>query len=306
MWKMIPDWYIDRRDFIEESLKRYLQDYFDSKGLLLWEVNHGWIEKFKEWCFYALEWWKKLRAILALEFFLTLQRKDFKDINFDDDITKFCLALECIHAFSLVHDDLPCMDNDVLRRWKPTVWKKFWEYQALLIGDTLNSLAFEIISEIKNPVLSIKLSNLLARSSGFHWMVWWQIDDMYFEEYPEKINISDLMKLHNRKTGALIKAAVQWWILISEKITHIHKLSLFWEKLWLAFQIKDDLLDVEWSVEETWKSIWDEKKWFVYFMWIEKTKSYLNDTINDCLNIVGILKSENIWFLVWYVKDRKK
>jgi geranylgeranyl diphosphate synthase type II len=201
---------------------------------------------------------------------------------------------------------MPCMDNDVLRRWKPTVWKKFWEYQALLIGDTLNTLAFEILSEIKNPALSVQLSNLLSRSSWFHGMVWWQIDDMYFEENPEKITVSDLLKLHNRKTWALIKASVQWWILLSGKIKHIHKLSEFWEKLWLAFQIKDDLLDVEGTAQETWKSVWWELKWFVHFLWLEKTRNYLNDTIKDCINIIEILNSKHILFLVWYVKDRKK
>ena len=245
MWKIIPDWYIDRKNFIENSLKKYLLEYFENKGLFLGKVDNAWIDTFKEASLYALEWWKKLRAILALEFFLTLKKKDFSELEFQDDIVKFCLALECIHAYSLIHDDLPCMDNDVLRRWKATVWKKYWEYYAVLVWDMLHSLAFEMISEIKNISLSAQLSNLLSRSAWFHWMIWWQIDDMHFEEYPERINISDLMKLHNRKTWALIKASVQGWILLSEKIKHIHKLSQFWEKLWLAFQIKDDWLDVE-------------------------------------------------------------
>ena len=306
MWKIIPDWYIDRKNFIENSLKKYLLEYFENKGLFLGKVDNAWIDTFKEASLYALEWWKKLRAILALEFFLTLKKKDFSELEFQDDIVKFCLALECIHAYSLIHDDLPCMDNDVLRMWKATVWKKYWEYYAVLVWDMLHSLAFEMISEIKNISLSAQLSNLLSRSAWFHWMIWWQIDDMHFEEYPERINISDLMKLHNRKTWELIKASVQGWILLSEKIKHIHKLSQFWEKLWLDFQIKDDLLDVEWSSEETGKSVWWEKKWFVYFMWVDKTKNYLNDTIKDCLSIIEILNSKNISFLVWYVKNRKK
>ena len=306
MWKIIPDWYIDRKNFIENSLKKYLLEYFENKGLFLGKVDNAWIDTFKEASLYALEWWKKLRAILALEFFLTLKKKDFSELEFQDDIVKFCLALECIHAYSLIHDDLPCMDNDVLRRWKATVWKKYWEYYAVLVWDMLHSLAFEMISEIKNISLSAQLSNLLSRSAWFHWMIWWQIDDMHLEEYPERINIYDLMKIHNRKTWALIKASVQGWILLSEKIKHIHKLSQFWEKLWLAFQIKDDLLDVEWSSEETGKSVWWEKKWFVYFMWVDKTKNYLNDTIKDCLSIIEILNSKNISFLVLYVKNRKK
>jgi len=303
---IIPDWYNTRREFIENALKQYLEDYFASEWLFLWSVDNEWLAQFRKACFYAVAWWKKLRAILALEFYLSLKKMNFEDIELDDDIVKYCISMELMHSFSLVHDDLPCMDNDTLRRGKPTVWKEYWEYQWLLVWDFLNTLSFECIASISDPVLSVKLSHLLSRSSWYHWMVGGQLDDMFFERFPAKLAIWDLLKLHNRKTGALIRASVQWGILTSWKIQHIHKLSSFWEKLWLAFQIKDDILDVEWSAEETGKSVWWEDKWFVYFMWIKKTKEYLDDVINECFELTKMLQSEHIRFLINFVKQRSK
>jgi geranylgeranyl pyrophosphate synthase len=83
------------------------------------------LDEFKDTIKYAFSGGKKLRSILALEFYLTLTGKDISEIKQDDDIIKLCIAIEAIHAYSLVHDDLPCMDNDDLRRGEPTVWKKY-------------------------------------------------------------------------------------------------------------------------------------------------------------------------------------
>lgn len=306
MTKIIPEWYHDRRKFVDASLKQFLEEYFENNGMLLWAVDNEGLKSFREACFYAVEWGKKLRAILIIEFYLTLHKKDFSEVKFTDDVVKYSIAMELIHAFSLVHDDLPCMDNDTMRRGKETVWKKYWEYQWVLVWDFLNTLAFECLSHISDPLLAIKLTHLLSRSSGYHGMVWGQIDDMYFESNPEKLRVTSLLKLHNRKTGALIRASVQWGILCSWKINNIHKLSSFWEKLWLAFQIKDDLLDVEGTAEETGKSVWGEEKGFVYFMGIKETRKYLDDLIQDCYSMTKILNSSHINYLIGFVKERSK
>ena len=299
---MLPDWYNQYKNFIEKNIKTYLDTYF-------WTKKNKWgLENFKEAIIYSLQWWKRIRAILALELYLSLSKDSLEDIVAKqnesgklENITKYCIALECVHAYSLVHDDLPCMDNDTLRRWQETTWKKFWEYQWVLVWDALQSLSFEIISEITDPYLSTQLSNLLSKSVGFYGMLWWQIDDLYFEEYSDELRTVDLIRLHNRKTGALIKASIQGGILVSGKIKYIHKLSHFWEKLWLAFQIKDDLLDVEWTVQETGKSVGWEKKWFVHFFWIKKTQKELRKIIKECLVSVKTLKSDHLKFMVWYV-----
>jgi geranylgeranyl pyrophosphate synthase len=217
---MLPAWYNQYRDFIEDSLSHYLETYFERSK------HSAWCDEFKQAVQYSLQGWKKLRAILALEFYLVLNNTSLSAImdktlwstspdkgNWGvciPDILRFCMAIEIIHAYSLVHDDLPCMDNDTLRRGKATVWKKYGQYQAVLVWDLLNSLAFEILSEIQDAKLWLQLSSLLSKAVWFHGMLWWQVDDMYFEKYPEKLSVSDLMNLHNKKTWALIKASVQW------------------------------------------------------------------------------------------------
>lgn len=300
---MLPNWYIKRKDFIEDEIKFYIENKIENSKIKA-------LKDFKEAIFYACEWWKKIRAIFALEFYLTLKNISFEVFLSEKekhlDIIKFAIGLEFIHAYSLVHDDLPCMDNDILRRWKPTVWKKYWEWQATLVWDKLNTFTFQILSEIRDSVLSVKLTNLISRATWLEGMIWWQVMDIYFEENPKEMSIKKLIKLHNKKTWALIKASIQWAILVSGKLEFLHSFSSFWEKLGLAFQIKDDILDVEWTKEETGKSVWWEEKWFVYFLWIKKSKEKLKILLDDCFLSIKILKSKNINFLVDFVGNRGK
>lgn len=296
---MLPNWYLEYKGLIETSINQYLEKYFENN------ITNPWLKRFKDIIFYSVKWWKKVRSILALEFFEFFMKK-IDDIDEEDDIIKFCVAIEIIHAYSLIHDDLPSMDNDFYRRWELTVWKKYSEYEAILIWDLLNTLAFEILSEINDSSISIKLIKLLSNSTWFYWMIWWQVDDMYFEKNPWILTLEHLIKLHNKKTWALIKTSIIWWILISNNFENIEKYKDFWEKIGLAFQIKDDLLDIEGSFEETWKSVWWEEKWFIFFMWIKKSKQYLKSLINDCLNIINDLNSEKLEFLVNYIWNRKK
>lgn len=297
---MLPIWYNEYKKIIEESILEYLMNYFKNN------ISNPWLNIYKEWVFYATKWWKRIRSILALEFYLVSSWKQLNDINFNDDILKYCIALEFIHSFSLIHDDLPCIDNDDYRRWELTVWKKYWESTWVLIWDLLNTLSFEIISDIENSVLCQKLIKLLSHSIWFYWMIWWQVDDLYFEKNFNELNIKSLKSLHNKKTWALIRSSILWWIILSQNISKLKIFDQFWKKLWLAFQIKDDLLDYEWTFEETGKSVWWEEKWFVYFLWIEKTKQELNKLLDSCLLEIKGLKSEKIEFLVKYIWDRKK
>ena len=197
------------------------------------------------------------------------------------------------------------MDNDELRRWQPTTWKKFWEDTATLTWDLLNSMSFEILSDISNDIDIRMLLSYFWRSVWLFGMVWWQVLDIYYENNPDKLNLNNLIEVHNKKTWALIEASIIWWIILSNKISDIEKYIDFWKKIWLAFQVKDDLLDVEWSEKETGKSVWWEDKWFVYFMWIDDSRKYLNDLIVDCLDIITPLKSEKLNFLVTYIWNRK-
>jgi geranylgeranyl diphosphate synthase type II len=138
-------------------------------------------------------------------------------------------------------------------------------------------------------------------------MLWWQVLDLYYEKNPEKLTLENLIEVHNKKTWALIEISIIWWIILTNKKIDLEIFKDFWKKIGLAFQVKDDLLDVEWTIEETWKSVGDsEEKWFVYFMWVNKTKDYLNNLILDCSKIISNLNSKKLEFIVKYIASRSK
>jgi len=302
---MLPNWYTNYKKIIDNSVKKYLTEYFKSEKC-------SWLATIKEAAIYSCIWWKRIRSILALEFYLIFSWDKIENIDNDYKIIKFCIALELLHAYSLIHDDLPAMDNDEYRRWELTTWKKYWEANAILVWDLLNSLAFEILTEIWD----ISIIKYFWEAVWIKWMLWWQVLDIFYENNPEKLNLDNLLEVHNKKTWELIKISILWWIILANwsldrnnkyKKADIIKFWEFWEKIWLAFQVKDDLLDVEWTLEETWKSVWNwEEKWFVYFLWLNKTKEYLDNLIEDSKKIIWDLKSDKLNFLVQYIWNRKK
>lgn len=305
---MIPKWYDEYKKYVDNSISIYLKSFLDKESNI-------YLDTFKESVLYASNWWKRLRSILALEFYFIFTWKKIEDLKIDDDIVKLFVAIELLHSYSLVHDDLPCMDNDELRRWQLTVWKKYGENTAVLVWDMLNSLASELIWEIWNKDIHKHFSSAIWLSG----MLWWQVLDLYYENNPLSLNIEKLKETHNKKTWALIDTTIVSSIFLakSENIEYIEDkphLSDFIDNyddfgysLWLAFQVKDDLLDVEWTIEETWKSVWsDEKKWFVHFIWANETKKYLDKLIDYCFLESEKLKSEKLDFMIKYVAIRKK
>jgi geranylgeranyl diphosphate synthase type II len=150
---------------------------------------------------------------------------------------------------------------------------------------------------------------ILSKATWFYWMIWGQVEDLYYEEKNTELTQDKLLALHRKKTGKLIKASVKMWIIMSWNTKYLKPFSAFWEKLGLAFQIKDDILDVEWTAEETGKSVWEwnnEKKWFIFFEWLKKSKQKLKDLVKSCLEISKTLKSEKLEFITEYVGNRKK
>ena len=302
---MLPSSHNEYKKLIDSSVENYLTEDFKCD-------NNNWLQIIKEASLYACKWWKRIRSILALEFYFIFSNKNISNISFNDDIIKFCIALELLHAYSLVHDDLPCMDNDELRRGKLTVWKKYGEDNAVLSWDLLNSLSFELLADIWN----ISLIKYFWNAVWINWMIWWQVLDLYYEKNFNKLDLEKLADVHNKKTGALIETSIIWALIISNlslsKENKIKKESLkiytnLWKKIWLAFQVKDDLLDVEWTIEETWKSVGDlEYKWFIYFMGVQKSRDYLDKLISSSLNIISDLNSNKLNFLIWYIWNRNK
>jgi farnesyl diphosphate synthase len=154
-------------------------------------------------------------------------------------------AVELIHAYSLVHDDMPCMDNDVLRRGKPTVHVQFGEAQAMLAGDAMQALAFEVLTPDAGvpPALQARLCSLLARAAGHAGMAGGQAIDLASIGLP--LDEHALRDMHHRKTGALLQASVLMGAACgSATPVQWAALSAYGDALGLAFQVVDDILDV--------------------------------------------------------------
>ena len=155
------------------------------------------------------------------------------------------VAVELIHAYSLVHDDMPCMDNDVLRRGKPTVHVKYGEAQAMLAGDAMQALAFEVLTPEAGvaPALQARLCGLLSRAAGHSGMAGGQAVDLASTGLP--LDEAALRDMHHRKTGALLRASVVMGGACATIEPRARQaLNDYGEALGLAFQVVDDILDV--------------------------------------------------------------
>jgi farnesyl diphosphate synthase len=154
-------------------------------------------------------------------------------------------AVELIHAYSLVHDDMPCMDNDVLRRGKPTVHVQFGEAQAMLAGDAMQALAFEVLTpeEGMAPALQARLCALLARAAGFAGMAGGQAIDL--ASIGQSLDEPTLRDMHRRKTGMLLQASVMMGAACGKaSAATLAALNDYGAAIGLAFQVVDDILDV--------------------------------------------------------------
>jgi len=160
-----------------------------------------------------------------------------------DELDVPAAAVELIHAYSLVHDDLPCMDDDDLRRGKPSCHKAYDEATAMLVGDALQSLAFELLASLDQNISSI-LSQVLARASGSQGMAGGQALDL--QAAGKVTDLASLQQIHSMKTGALIEAAVLMGAHAAgvSDSSHLQYLSDYAKALGLGFQIHDDILDV--------------------------------------------------------------
>ena len=172
-------------------------------------------------------------------------------------------AVEMIHAYSLIHDDLPAMDDDDLRRGQPTCHKKFGEALAILAGDALQALAFQVLAEGYSPPTAAACCRELAKAAGAAGMVGGQVDDLAWERpagTKEERTVEGLEALHARKTGALIRASLRLGVLAAYDSEApapdlLKRFDAYGRCLGLAFQITDDLLDVEGRAEHAGKRL---------------------------------------------------
>jgi farnesyl diphosphate synthase len=199
-------------------------------------------------------------------------------------------AIELIHAYSLVHDDMPCMDNDVLRRGKPTVHVQFGEAQALLAGDALQTLAFEMLTPQDAsvaPAIQAACVALLARASGYQGMAGGQAIDL--ASVGLRLDEAQLRQMHRLKTGALLLCSVQMGVAcVPEVPLEVQTaLSRFGESLGLAFQVVDDVLDVTADSATLGKTAGKDeaadKPTYVALMGLEAAKAYADALAADAM-----------------------
>ncbi|MCB0057455.1 MAG: polyprenyl synthetase family protein [Hyphomicrobiaceae bacterium] len=205
-------------------------------------------------------------------------------------------ALECVHCYSLAHDDLPAMDNDILRRGQPTVWHAYDEWTAILAGDALLTLAFEILarpSAHADPDVRAELVLELAKASGARGMVGGQSLDLEAEKLAtaEPLGIDGIRRLQGMKTGALIRfAASAGAILAKAGADDRDRLARYGDDLGFAFQIADDLLDVEGSEVEVGKAVAKDaqagKATLVSLMGLEAARSKLRALEQDAKHLM--------------------
>ncbi|MFK5971329.1 MAG: polyprenyl synthetase family protein [Candidatus Marithrix sp.] len=213
-------------------------------------------------------------------------------------------AIELIHAYSLVHDDLPAMDDDDLRRGKPTCHKKFDEATAILVGDALQTLAFYALSHTKNTAMFKTLA------SGSLGMVIGQAIDI--DATGQALNITQLENLHNNKTGAIIRASVKLGALSCENVDPevIDKLDNYARCIGLAFQIQDDILDVEATTEILGKAqgsdIANDKVTYPSLLGMDASKQMAKDLVVEAIdNLTNLGKqAEPLRWMADYIITR--
>ena len=220
---------------IESSLKRWIPS--DAPADLSQPMNYA-----------VLGGGKRLRALLVLGAFEAgIDGQSQSEYSWRREAAlRVASAIELIHAYSLVHDDMPCMDNDVLRRGKPTVHVQYGEAMALLTGDTLQALAFEVLTPEHSSIpmdLQAQLCGLIARAAGHKGMAGGQAIDL--TSVGQRLDEHQLSFMHKLKTGALLEASVIAGALcagVSQRA--MESLKIFGGALGLAFQVVDDILDV--------------------------------------------------------------
>ncbi|MDX1738514.1 MAG: polyprenyl synthetase family protein [Alphaproteobacteria bacterium] len=285
---------------IEESLNYFLSiergsDSIVAESALIQAMRHG-----------SLNGGKRLRPFLLME-----TAKLFS-------VSPKCAvragtALEMIHCYSLIHDDLPAMDDDDLRRGQPTVHKAFDEATAILAGDALLTLAFEISSHSDahpNPAVRCEWIAALAKAAGPHGMVGGQMIDLDAEK--KSLDLAQITRLQRLKTGCLIEVACLGGAILGQSDKKSYEaLRGYAQDLGLAFQIADDLLDVESTEEETGKKVGKDaikgKETFVSLLGVDRAKAQAQLLAEQAVDHLSIFdhKADLLRAVAHFVVDRR-
>ena len=223
-------------------------------------------------------------------------------------------ALELIHAYSLVHDDLPAMDDDDLRRGKPTCHKRFDEATAILTGDALQTLAFKVLCQDQamqsNPAIRLQMIDNLALASGSRGMAGGQAIDL--DSVGKAISLIELENMHIHKTGALILASVRMGYLAKGSATQeeISALNHYAKRIGLAFQVKDDILDIEGDTETLGKTQGkdqdNDKPTYPSLMGLDGARNLLNQLHQEAVDSLSIFddRANQLRWIADYIVHR--
>ena len=234
----------------------------------------------------------------------------------NQDVIHAACALEMIHTYSLIHDDLPAMDNDDIRRGQPTCHMAFDEATAILAGDALLTLAFEVLSSTEfvqdNHVRNwMKVINTLSTAAGYKGMIEGQMQDMAGEGH--LLCLEDLENMHALKTGALIEASVKVGAILGKgSPVQIQQLKTYSKNIGLAFQVTDDLLDVEGDPNVMGKDAGSDqarsKSTYPALLGIEQSKQFAKKLVNNALKALDYFdnKAQPLRAIAYYIVDRKR
>ena len=296
---MLREYLEEKKKVVENSLRELLENY-----------RSKYPEKLAEAMEYAvMNGGKRIRPILMYMICDLFEKNNCESY---DKIKEIANALEFIHCYSLVHDDLPAMDNDDYRRGKLTVHKKYNEAIGVLVGDVLLTEAFGIIANSKSlgDKNKVEIISKLSKYAGFFGMVGGQFVDMESEN--KKVEIDTLKYIHAHKTGKLLTAAIELpMIALDIEGEKREKMVEYSKLLGIAFQIKDDILDIEGNFEEIGKKsndVQNEKTTYPSIFGLEKSKKLLQEYLEKAKKIIEDEFEGNQLFLELtdYFGNRKK
>ena len=270
-----------RVDYIEKLLKEHMPEEKGYQKTIFEAMN------------YSLKaGGKRLRPILTLEACRIVGGNE-------EDAIPFAIAIEMIHTYSLIHDDLPALDNDDLRRGRPTNHKVYGDAMAILEGDGLLNYAFEIMlsSSIgkENPAKYLNAINEIAKSSGVYGMIGGQVVDIESED--KKIEMEKLDFIHLNKTAAIIVGCMRAGAIIGDATEEqLENITKYATNIGLSFQIADDILDITGDESKLGKKVGSDidnnKSTYPSLIGLEKSKEIANDLINEAKTRISNIKGD--------------
>jgi geranylgeranyl diphosphate synthase, type II len=290
---MIHEWY----DTYKSNVDRALQEYFEKRYTMVWSPEE---ERFEEALRYAVMTpGKRIRPILGM-----LAYEELMGLP-GDVVLPYLIGLEMIHAYSLVHDDLPALDNDELRRWQETVWKRYGESTGILVGDALQTMGIECLAESNDVKVIIEITKAI----GDMGMVRGQVRDVM--THVSALSQKEMIRLHDEKTGRLISSSLSIGGILAgvNSGATFEQIRWFWVLLGRAFQVRDDILDYEWRVENTGKAVGKDlkdKKGIISSLGIDASKKLLGELEYGLIDITNNFQTSKFADIVEYVVGRER